>query len=217
MAQTRAHQGGVELFAALDDVPAIGILRGCPLRWAFAVGDAAAEAGFRVLEVTLDSPDPYRSIEHLSGLRPGVVVGAGSVRSGEQVRRAIAAGARFLVSPVMSRPLIDDAEEYGVLLLPGAATPTEIWTAHEAGAQAVKVFPAAQLGGPDYISALLAPLGGPRLVPTGGVSTENARTYLEAGALAVAVGGTVFRREAMESGDIGLIGRRARAFVEAVV
>jgi 2-dehydro-3-deoxyphosphogluconate aldolase/(4S)-4-hydroxy-2-oxoglutarate aldolase len=105
--------------------------------------------------------------------------------------------------------------EHAVPVFPGAATPTEIHRARTLGATAVKVFPAAQLGGPDYIRAIGSPLGWPAMVPTGGVEARDVRAYLDAGAVAVGAGGALFPSAALTSGDVAEIARRAAIWVEA--
>ncbi len=205
-----------DLLEALRRVPAIGILRGCPLRHAEAIAAAAVGAGFAVIEVTLDSPDPYRSIERIASASPDVLVGAGTVRSVADVGAAVESGAAFLVCPLVDAVVIAEAMSRDVPILPGAATPTEISRALQAGATAVKVFPAAQLGGPDYIHAISGPLGYPLMVPTGGVTADNARPFLAAGAFAVGVGGSVFPRDALEAGDTDLVRSAASSLIEEI-
>ena len=146
---------------ALGRLPVIGIIRGCPLEHLWAVASAAVEAGFTVLEVTLDSPDPFESITELVRVFPGTVLGAGTVHTTGQVEMAEAAGARFVVSPVVTDAVMEACAGLGLATLPGAATPTEITRAIDLGAFAVKVFPALQLGGPDYLRAVAGPLGNP--------------------------------------------------------
>ncbi len=206
----------VDLLEALRRVPAIAILRGCPSRHIAMVANAAMEGGFTALEVTLDSPEPYRSIERIAGTAADVLVGAGTVRTIADVEKAVDSGAAFLVSPLVDPAVIAEAVRRNVPILPGAATPTEIAHAVRAGAAAVKVFPAIHLGGPAYIRAISGPLGHPRLVPTGGVTAENASLFLAAGAFAVGVGGSVFSRDALEAGDVVRVRSSASSFVKAI-
>jgi 2-dehydro-3-deoxyphosphogluconate aldolase/(4S)-4-hydroxy-2-oxoglutarate aldolase len=201
---------------ALDRLPAVGIMRGCPARHAVAVAAAARDAGFTAVEVTLDSPSPVEVIAELAASFPDLLVGAGTVRTAAEVGAATDAGARFIVSPILSRTMLEACSSRGLPCLPGAATPTEIWKALEWGAAGVKVFPAAELGGPAFIRAVRAPLGSPPLIPTGGVDAGNAAAYLEAGARAVGVGGSVFSASAMAAGDVARVGSLAAALVEAV-
>lgn len=203
----------INLLAALRRVPAIGILRGCPPQHVEEAATAAIEGGFRVLEVTLDSPEPHVSIGRLATLSSDVLVGAGTVRTVEDVGTAVASGAVFLVSPFVDEMVVAEARRLGVPIVPGAATPTEVWRALQAGATGVKVFPAVQLGGPDYLRAIRGPLGDPHLVPTGGVSLGNAKAFLEAGAYAVGVGGSVFPIDALMAGDAGRVRSAAIALI----
>jgi 2-dehydro-3-deoxyphosphogluconate aldolase / (4S)-4-hydroxy-2-oxoglutarate aldolase len=200
----------------LAAVPVIGILRRCPPDRVEAVAGAAVEAGFAALEVTFDSEDPGGQITLLRKAFPAIAVGAGTVLDRATLEEAAGRGAAFVVTPVVDEELIAACGELGLPSLPGAATATEVWRAHRAGAAAVKVFPAEQLGGPAYLRALRAPLGGIELVPTGGVDAADARAYLDAGAVALGVGSSVFDPAAMRDGDAAAIGRAAAAFVEAL-
>jgi 2-dehydro-3-deoxyphosphogluconate aldolase / (4S)-4-hydroxy-2-oxoglutarate aldolase len=200
----------------LATLPVIGILRRCPPDGVEAIAGAAIEAGFGALEVTYDSDDPTVQIRTICAAFPEVAVGAGTVLRRSDLLEAAAAGATFVVTPVVDEGLIAACAELGMPSLPGAATPTEIWHAHQAGADAVKVFPAEQLGGPAFLRALKGPLGGIELVPTGGVDATNAKAYLEAGAVALGLGSSVFDPSAMRDGDAAAIGRAATAVVEAL-
>jgi 2-dehydro-3-deoxyphosphogluconate aldolase/(4S)-4-hydroxy-2-oxoglutarate aldolase len=206
----------VASFPQLGDVPAIGILRGCPLDRAVEVARAAVDAGMGVLEVTFDSDRAGEQIERLRAQLPGVAVGAGTVLDLDALGEAVDRGADFVVTPIVDEELIEACIDHELPCLPGAASPTEVWRAYRAGAAAVKVFPAEHLGGPAYLRALRAPLAEVDLVPTGGLDAGNVREYLDAGAVAVGVGSTVFERDAMRSGDVGAIWGRAAKVVGAV-
>jgi 2-dehydro-3-deoxyphosphogluconate aldolase/(4S)-4-hydroxy-2-oxoglutarate aldolase len=145
-----------------------------------------AAAGFRVVEITLDSDDALAAIEQARS-RGDVTVLAGTVRDAAQVDAAVAAGAEGIVAPGLSLAVVERAAALGVPAIPGALTPTEIETAWNAGAALVKLFPAC-LGGPRYVSDVLAPLADVPLLVTGGVDATNARAFLDAGAVAVGVG-----------------------------
>jgi 2-dehydro-3-deoxyphosphogluconate aldolase / (4S)-4-hydroxy-2-oxoglutarate aldolase len=149
------------------------------------VADELLAAGLRVLEVTLDSRDALAAIERLSAT--GLTVGAGTVLSVREAADAVAAGAAFLVAPHTDVDVVGWADSRGVPALPGALTPTEVMTAWNAGAAAVKIFPAS-VAGPALIRELQGPLGFVPLVPSGGVTIENARSLLDAGATAVGLG-----------------------------
>jgi 2-dehydro-3-deoxyphosphogluconate aldolase / (4S)-4-hydroxy-2-oxoglutarate aldolase len=204
------------LLSALATVPIVGILRGCPAAHATSVASVAQAAGLRVLEVTLDSPEALEQIRSIGALDLDLVVGVGTVTTADQVTEAVAAGARFVVSPVVGPSLVTRCVEAGVPCVPGAATPTEIVRALELGATAVKVFPAASLGGPGFVAAVSGPLGHPPLVPTGGVDLENADRYLAAGAVAVGAGSAMFEADALRRGDLDLIGEEVGRWVTAL-
>lgn len=152
------------------------------------LGDALIEGGLPCAEVTLRTPAALEALRVLAD-RPDLLVGAGSVLSAGQARQAIAAGARFIVSPGLSEEVVACCWDHGVPALPGVATATEIMRALTAGVEVVKLFPAAQLGGPPGVRALIAPFPGLRVVPTGGVGPANLATYLAEPAV-LAVGGS---------------------------
>jgi 2-dehydro-3-deoxyphosphogluconate aldolase/(4S)-4-hydroxy-2-oxoglutarate aldolase len=180
------------------------------------VARAIRAGGVEVIEFTMTTPDALSMIEETGRtLGDDVLLGAGTVLDAETARLAILAGARFLVSPTLSRETIETCHRYDVVSIPGALTPTEILTAWEWGADLVKVFPA-RVGGPQYISDLLAPLPQVRLVPTGGVGPSNAGEFIRAGAKAVAVGSALVSTEVVAKGDFDLLTERARQLVAAV-
>jgi 2-dehydro-3-deoxyphosphogluconate aldolase/(4S)-4-hydroxy-2-oxoglutarate aldolase len=143
------------------------------------------------------------------------LVGAGTVLDAETARAAQLAGAEFLVTPTVNRNVIRTANRYGTPIAVGAYTPTEALEAYQAGADAVKVFPA-KTGGPDHVAAIGGPLPQIPLVPTGGVSAENAGAYVRAGAVAVGVGGSIVDHEAIDDDAYDQVEANARAVVEAV-
>ena len=152
---------------------------------------AAVRGGLTVLEVTLTTPGATDIISELSK-DPGVIVGAGTVLTPDDVRLVARAGARFVMSPVFDPGVVDEAHLLDLLAVPGAATPREILAAHRHGASLVKVFPAEALGGPDYLRALLGPLPDVPMVPTSGPTADNAGEYIDAGAVALGVGRDIF-------------------------
>ncbi len=174
---------------------------------------AAARAGFRALEFTLTIPNALEAIATLSA-NSEVVVGAGTVLTVEQAREAVAAGARFLVSPVCDVEVIEVAAELGVAIMPGCFTPTEMLRAHRAGAPLVKLFPSPGTG-PSFVRACLGPLPFLKIVPTSGVTGENAAEYLAAGAHAVGFVAPLFHPSDIESEQYGKIEERGRALLAA--
>jgi len=148
--------------------------------------EALADAGVRVIEITLDAPNATAAIERARG-RGDVAVLAGTVRRPEQVDEAVSAGAGAVVSPALVPAVLERARELGVPAIPGALTPTEVEAAWIGGAALVKLFPGS-VGGPRYVRELLAPLADVPLLVTGGVDSSNARAFLDAGAVAVGAG-----------------------------
>jgi 2-dehydro-3-deoxyphosphogluconate aldolase/(4S)-4-hydroxy-2-oxoglutarate aldolase len=181
------------------------------------VAEALKKGGISVIEFTCSTPGALDMIKEASARFGGdVLLGAGTVLDPETARMAILAGAEFIVTPAINLETIAICKRYGKPAVAGALTPTEMLTTWEAGADLVKVFPASNIGGPDYIKAVLAPLPQLRLVPTGGVSADNAAQYLKAGATAVAVGGNMVNKNAVENGDWDVITAEAQRLVAAV-
>jgi 2-dehydro-3-deoxyphosphogluconate aldolase/(4S)-4-hydroxy-2-oxoglutarate aldolase len=168
---------------------------------------AAARGGLRVLEITLTSPGALDSIRTLKN--EDMIVGAGTVLTLDDVRAVAASGGRFVLSPVFDPDVVDEAHRLGLLAVPGATTPNEIFAAHRHGARMVKVFPSGPIGGPDYIKAVRGPLPDVRLLPTSGATSETLKDYLDAGAVCVGIGGEVFPPGfTMESAEVAA--RRVR-------
>ena len=202
-------------FDQITDGGVIAILRGVNTADAVAVADAVVDAGVTALEITADTPNSMSSIEAISDRVDDALVGAGTVLDAETARAAQLAGAEFLVTPTVNRDVIRVANRYGTPIAVGAYTPTEALEAYQAGADAVKVFPA-KTGGPDHVAAIGGPLPQIPLVPTGGVSAENAGAYVRAGAVAVGVGGSIVDHEAIDDDAYDQVEANARAVVEAV-
>ncbi len=183
---------------------------------AVEVAQALAAGGITTLEFTLTGKGAIAAIESVrSALGSAVCVGIGTVLRAEEAHAAIDAGAEFLVTPALRPAVIDVAVKRSTLILSGGLTPTELLTAYEAGAEMVKLFPA-RLANPAYLKDLLAPMPFLQVVPTGGVSAENARAYLDAGAVAVGIGGNLVPAKAVATGDFAQISATARACVAAV-
>ncbi len=181
------------------------------------VVEAVAEGGIRCIEVTMTTPGALRCLE-LAAVRlsaTDICLGVGSVLDAETARLAILAGARYVVSPVLAPGVIETAHRYGCPCLPGAFTPTEIFTAWEAGADMVKVFPAS-LGGLDYIKAVRAPLPNIPLVPTGGVDLNNLAAFVAAGVSAIGVGGNLAGKDLIKAGKFAEITENARKYATAL-
>lgn len=164
----------------------VAIARRLPPGSHTVLADALLRGGIGVLEVTMDSDDAVATIEAMSAT--GLLVGAGTVMTIGEAEAAATAGASFIVSPHTDDVLVRWSIDNGLPVMPGAVTPTEVVRAWDLGATAVKLFPAS-IGGPRYLSSIRGPLGHIRIIPTGGIDSSNAREYLDAGAVAVGVGG----------------------------
>lgn len=180
----------------------IAVARGQDASSALHLATALQAGGLNVLEITVEGG---KGIEAIAAVADGsAVVGAGTVTTVEQASAAVDAGASFLVSPHLDEKLVTWARSREVPFVPGVFTPTEIHTALAAGASVVKLFPAS-LGGPSLVKAILGPYPDLAVIPTGGVDDRNARAYLDAGAVAVGIGGWL-----TGGTDLGVVTTRAR-------
>lgn len=205
---------------ALRQAGVIAVVRTSTVEQAVAVVKALYAGGVTAAEVTFTVPDADQAIAQLRDLRdsgelPNLVLGAGTVTSAEQANAAIDAGSAYLVSPHLAMDVIEVAKLRDVAMLPGALTPGEVFAAHQAGADIVKIFPAARMG-PSYLKDLRGPYPHIALMPTGGVSAENVHEWLSAGAVAVGVGSELVYKPAIAAGDYGDIQGRAEEFMAAL-
>ncbi|MBM7785167.1 bifunctional 4-hydroxy-2-oxoglutarate aldolase/2-dehydro-3-deoxy-phosphogluconate aldolase [Tenggerimyces flavus] len=205
----------MELSQALEDCPAIAILRASSADRFGEVTDVLVDAGLRAVEYTLTTPGVLAALSAYAKRAPDVALGAGTVTTADEARRAVEAGATYLITPAVFPEVLEEGARLGVPVLPGALTPTEIVTAWRAGAALVKLFPAS-LGGVSYLKAVRAPLPDIPLVPTGGVDPANAGEWLAAGAAAVAVGSPLVGDACSPSGDLGALAARAKVLVGSV-
>ena len=203
-----------EFLAFLETRRASAILRTTIADAAKPAMEAALRGGFEVIEFTLTTPGAFELIGEFAA-RPGIVVGAGTVLTTVDADRAVKAGARFLVSPVVDEAVIDAAKSLGVAVMPGTHTPTEMLRAHRAGAQLQKLFPAPGIGAP-YVKACMGPMPFLRIVPTSGVDDSNAAEYLAAGAFAVGFVAPLFDPDDVAAGRFDRIEQRARTLLNAV-
>ena len=180
------------------------------------LAEALLQAGLPVVEITMTVPNAIAAIGAVAKRFPGtMLVGAGTVTDAETARRAIDAGAEFIVSPCLVPEVIEAAHRAGVAVLPGALTPGEVFEAHRLGGDMVKVFPAQALGGAAYLRALRGPFPAIPLVPTGGVTLANLAEMFQAGAAAVGVGTELISQDALDRRDYAAIGARAKQFLAA--
>ncbi|HKF18512.1 MAG TPA: bifunctional 4-hydroxy-2-oxoglutarate aldolase/2-dehydro-3-deoxy-phosphogluconate aldolase [Candidatus Dormibacteraeota bacterium] len=181
----------------------VGIVRLHDLEQTVAAASRAVNAGLEVIEITFTLACAARAIERLRRDHPEALVGAGTVRQIAQLEEAAAAGAQFLVAPGLNPMLVEAARRHGLPLLPGVFTASEVDMGLRLGAELLKLFPA-EPSGPGYLAAMLQPFPEAKLVPTGGITAANAAAYLDAGAVSVAMGSSLFpaRRIGAEGPDV---------------
>jgi len=195
----------------------IPVIRVSSAQEAMDVSDALKGGGVSFIEITMSVQGAMDVIKELAQkYKEEIIMGAGTVLDPETGRAALLAGAQFIVSPTLNLELIQLAHRYGAVVIPGAMTPTEILTAWNAGADLVKVFPAAQLGGPEYLKALRGPLPQILLVPTGGVNLQNAGAFIKAGATALGVGGELVDKKVLQEKQFQIISENTRAFLKKI-
>jgi 2-dehydro-3-deoxyphosphogluconate aldolase/(4S)-4-hydroxy-2-oxoglutarate aldolase len=206
-----------ETLRGIMETGLVAIVRAGDAASAIKAVAAIYKGGIRAVEITMTVPGAIRALEKVADeYGDKIVLGAGTVLDPETARACMLAGAEFFVTPALNVKTIGMAKRYSKVICPGALTPTEVVTAWEAGADAVKIFPADSVGGAKYIKALKAPLPHIEMIPTGGVSLTTCGDFLKAGACAVAVGGELVSSELLRKGDFDEIELRARRFSEAV-
>ncbi|MFC6872315.1 bifunctional 4-hydroxy-2-oxoglutarate aldolase/2-dehydro-3-deoxy-phosphogluconate aldolase [Halobellus marinus] len=195
----------------------VAVMRGADADTVIDVADALAAGGITAFEVTADNPDAMELLAEVSGSfsESEAIVGAGTVLDSETAQAAIRSGAEFVVSPTFESDVVTTCNRYGTLVAPGAMTPTEALNAYEAGADIVKVFPAASLG-PSHLSSIAGPLPQIPLMPTGGIDVENVADYIEAGAVVVGAGSAIMDDAAIARGDFEAITETAREFTRVI-
>ena len=205
-----------QLFSQMLEAGVVAVIRAQSADQLSHIAAALLEGGVPSIEVTMSTPKAIAGIEALAdSIGDRAIIGVGTVLDASTARDAIAAGAQFVVSPVLDEEVIGTTRRYGKISIPGAFTPTEILRAWTLGADVVKVFPSTSLG-PSYIRDILAPLPQVRLTPTGGVDLKNAADWIKAGAVCLGVGSSLVTRDSLAKSDWGAITTNARAFVAAV-
>ncbi|MEO1210943.1 MAG: bifunctional 4-hydroxy-2-oxoglutarate aldolase/2-dehydro-3-deoxy-phosphogluconate aldolase [Cyanobacteria bacterium J06638_20] len=196
---------------------AIAVIRSPNLGLGTRMAIAVAAGGIHHIEITWNSDRPAHLIAHLRKTLPQCSIGAGTLLTEANVKEAIAAGAQYLFTPHTSPELIRCAVQAGCPMVAGTLTPTEIVTAWQAGATAAKVFPIQAVGGASYIRSLQGPLGQIPLIPTGGVTLDNAADFLNAGAIAVGLSGQLFPKRAIEAEDWSQITEAAQHLRQQII
>ncbi|ARA99558.1 MULTISPECIES: bifunctional 4-hydroxy-2-oxoglutarate aldolase/2-dehydro-3-deoxy-phosphogluconate aldolase [Geobacillus] len=200
----------------LKTVKLVAVIRKPKRSQIFQIAEALIAGGVEVLEVTVDTPGSFEMIAALKeAFGAKATIGAGTVLDAETAKRAIEAGSDFIFSPIFDQETISLTNRYGKISIPGVMTPTEIVKAYQMGADLLKVFPAGSLG-PQYFKELRGPLGHIPLMPTGGVTLENAAEFIRNGAAAIGVGSALLDKRVIEEGRFNLLTETAKRFVETV-
>jgi len=206
-----------EILSVIANAALVPVVRTSTAEQAIQSVEAIYRGGVRAAEITMTVPGAVRALEKLADRFGGkILLGAGTVLDAETARICMLAGAEFLVCPSLKPATIEMAKRYSKVVCPGALTPTEVLTAWEAGADAVKIFPCGNVGGAKYIKALKGPFPQIEMIPTGGVNLETVGDFLRAGACAVGVGGELVDAKCMHESRYDIIEERARQFIAAV-
>ena len=206
-----------DIFNRMMSEGLIPVIRVSSAQEAVDVADAIKEGGVTLIEITMSVPGAIDTIKELTRkYKDEIIMGAGTILDPETARAVLLAGAQFIVTPTLNLDVIQLAHRYSAVVVPGAMTPTEILTAWNAGADMVKVFPAAQLGGPEYLKAIRGPLPQILLVPTGGVNLQNAGAFIKAGAAALGAGGELVDKKAVKEKKFNIITENTRAFLKVI-
>ncbi|MBE9033978.1 bifunctional 4-hydroxy-2-oxoglutarate aldolase/2-dehydro-3-deoxy-phosphogluconate aldolase [aff. Roholtiella sp. LEGE 12411] len=193
---------------------AIAVIRAPKMKLGQQMAMAVASGGMQLIEITWNSDRAAELINQLRSELPACIIGTGTLFNVQQLQEAIASGAQFLFTPHVDPAMIQVAVEKDVPIIPGALTPTEIVTAWTEGASCVKVFPVQAMGGAKYIKSLQGPLGQIPLIPTGGVTLENAKEFLQAGAIAVGLSGELFPKKLVTDGNWEAIATQAKNLIQ---
>ena len=186
--------------AAIDDA-----------RWAVEV---LAEAGISVFEITLTIPSAVELIRELSASKPDLLIGAGTVLTTDHAKASSDAGAKFVVSPIFEKQVVEFCNKNGICVMPAGLTPTEIYNAWQSGADVVKVFPCGAVGGASYIKAIKSVFPEIKLMPTGGVNANTLSDFLMAGAIAVGVGTDLVVSNLVKTRDADALKQKAESFIK---
>jgi 2-dehydro-3-deoxyphosphogluconate aldolase/(4S)-4-hydroxy-2-oxoglutarate aldolase len=205
-----------EVRAKIEEIGIIPALRVSSADDALFAAEAVSNAGIPIVEVTMTVPGAMHVIHELVRVNPGMVVGAGTVLDIMAARRCLDAGVSFLTSTGLDLEVVAFAQKAGVVVFPGVLTPTEVIAAWKAGSDFVKIFPCAQVGGPDYIKALKAPFPELRLVASGGVTQTTAADFIHAGAVALGIGQNLIPPEAIQRRERDWIRELGHRFVRMV-
>jgi len=201
----------------IERVGLVPVLRAKSIAQAHAVVEAMIAGGVTVVEVTMTVPNAVHLLKELKREHGAkILLGSGTVTTAKEAEDTINAGAEFVVSPSLHPEVVTATKAAGKLSIPGALTPTEVITAHRAGADYVKIFPCSAMGGASYLKSLLAPFPHLKLIPTGGVTLKTAEEFIRAGARALGVGSDLVNLAAIDEGKPEIITEAARAYLEVL-
>lgn len=206
-----------EWLSLFQRIPILVVIRDLDPRIALTQAQLAYQIGFPVIEITSTTPDYLSIVQHLRKYNSEASIGVGSIRDPQMAKRALEAGAEFLVTPFIDLQIITLSQEARIPVIPGALTPSEIWQAWKAGATAIKVFPIESVGGSAYLRHLKDPLGSLPLIPTGGITLESSYSFLANHALAVGLGRDLFPAQWIQNQKWDLIEDRLRCFLVTLV
>ncbi len=202
--------------ARIEDIGIIPAIRASSTADALFAAGAVFAGGIPIAEVTMTIPGAMEVISNLAKNNPALIVGAGSVMDLETAKQCVNAGANFLTTTGLDLEVVHFAAKQSIVVFPGVLTPTEVMAAWKAGADLIKIFPCAQVGGSSYIRALRPPFPYIPLIASGGVNQQTAADFILAGAVAVGIGGALIPREAVERRQEHWIGELARRFLAMV-
>lgn len=198
----------------LQKTKVIAVIRSLDRDLALQMAFAVAKGGIELIEITWNSDRAPEVISQLRTELPNCTIGTGTLLNLKQQKNAIASGAQFLFTPHTDIAMIEEAGDTPII--PGALSPTEIVTAWNAGASCVKVFPVQAVGGASYIKSLQAPLGHIPLIPTGGVTVDNAKGFVLAGAIAIGLSRELYPQQLVDAGDWNAIALRAKTLLQGL-
>lgn len=206
-----------EVLQRIRTLKLIPVLRAPSADEALALVEVLVAGGVGVVELTLTVPDAIAAMRRIRQQFPKLLLGAGTVLDAESARICLLEGAQFVVSPALNLKTVELCQRYGTAIFPGALTPTEIVTAWQAGADAIKIFPASAMGGAAYLRSLRGPLPMVEFIPTGGVSVHTARDFLDAGAMALGIGSDLIGCQAVQDGGLHCILEKLKEYRQATL
>ncbi|GGA39330.1 bifunctional 4-hydroxy-2-oxoglutarate aldolase/2-dehydro-3-deoxy-phosphogluconate aldolase [Okeania sp. KiyG1] len=191
----------------------IAVIRASEIEVGRKMAKAVVAGGIRIVEITWNSHKASELITLLRSELPTCIIGTGTLLTIEELQKALKIGCQFIFTPHTNPAMIQTAKIAAVPIIPGALSPTEIVTAWQAGASCVKIYPISSVGGATYITSLQGPLGEIPLIPTGGVTLENAKEFIKAGAIAVGLSGKLFPKDLIIAQNWEAIARQAQVLV----